>query len=659
MRPAPMRVDAFIQMEQRHAAAPPSRIPLGVEWTVVRLERLFAHRPSQGALLARAEKVLSFEANHAGLNDATLHRLLLEKKALFRLRRETEDDRIITMSLLREVAFRVTGMRPYREQIAGALGIFERAIVEMATGEGKTLTAALAAAAQSFRGKGCHVLTSNDYLAARDAETMAGFFDALHVSWGAITQDTPQAERRSAYARDITYLTSKEVVADFLRDRLALGALDDPTKALARTAYGRQLPLTVQRGLYCAIVDEADSVLCDGGATPLIISVPGKNAPDAAQYLAASALADTLRPVRDYRTNLDFREVQLTDSGRRLLAAHVRAQRWARPGRAEELLVQALEAREFFHESVQYIVRDGKVVIVDEPTGRIMPDHEWRDGLHQAVSAKEGLEVAPPKVTSAQSTFQDFFRRYPVMGGMTGTGWEARREFLQFYDLHVVKIPTHRPVLRRVTRRVLYPDEAAKVRDIARIVAERQQAGQPVLIGTASIEASARVAAALTAAGVPHEILNAVHHSREAAIISGAGQLGAVTVATNMAGRGTDIKLGPGVRERGGLLVILTERYTSARVDRQLHGRSGRQGDPGAVIECIALSDTLLKTRPRWVKGLLRLCYAVPGVGGRIAFALVSLLQGLTTRDEAKQRRRMVKSNRQFVDMISYKGREN
>lgn len=645
--------DIQILEQKTLTTAKPTPIPLGASWLLAYIEGLFRRRPRQKKLFAQAEHVMALEAQYAPMTDVALAQEVTRVKTVFRLTRDTAADVTTALALVRETAFRVTGMRPYKTQIAGALGIFAHCIVEMATGEGKTLTAALAASIIAFRGRGCHVLTSNDYLAARDAATMMPLFTALGLRCTAITQGMTPEARRCAYAEDITYATSKEVVADYLRDQLALGICHNPTKMFTRALCHKALPITMQRGLYCAVVDEADSVLCDGGSTPLIISTPDPDAPEVAQYQAASDMAKNMRRGLEYQANMVFREIKLTPFGRQHLSRCLDKTPWAKLGRAAELLMQALEAREFFHESIQYVIHEGKVVLVDEPTGRIMPDHEWRDGLHQAVSAKEGLEIIPPKATSAQSTFQDFFRRYSIMGGMTGTAWEARGELYQFYNLHVVKIPTHRPLRRVLSGRALHEDVNAKITHIVHIVTERQAKGQPVLVGTSSIEASETVASALVGAGVPHATLNATHHAKEADIVAEAGQWGKVTVATNMAGRGTDITLSPQTREVGGLLVILTERYTSRRVDRQLHGRSGRQGDVGEVMEIIALSDILFNNHPL-CRNLLTLLKNIPLVGQRLAFWVVGVLQWCRSRKETIVRRRMVKANQQFARMISY-----
>ncbi len=655
--------DGFAYDQLFAERARPRRVPLGWDWAVARFELLFARRPRASHMLAQADRALALEAGLAALPDEELYRRMEECRVIFRLGREKKDDLTLAVALVREAAFRVRRERPYREQVAGALGILRHCIVEMATGEGKTLTAALAAVIAAWRGKGCHVVTSNDYLAARDAESMAPFFRACFLTSASVTQGSTPEERKAAYACDITYLTSKEVTADFLRDQMALGRVNTHARALARSLAGESPPRLVQRGLACAIVDEADSVLCDGGSTPLIISVPRDNAPSVEQYLAASDIASAMRPGRDYRVNRKFREASLTDPGRKKVLETLRntAKPWARRTRALELVLQAVEAREFFEPAVHYVVRDNKVVIVDEATGRIMPDHEWRDGTHQAVSAKEGVEVAPPRATSAQSTFQDFFLRYRVLGGMTGTAWEARKEFLQFYRLFVARIPTHRPCVRRRSYRAFHATMEAKIRDIADQAAREHARGRAVLVGTKSIGASDTISAALAGRGIVHEVLNAVQHEREAEIVALAGQPFAVTVATNMAGRGTDIKLAPAVRDLGGLHVILTEMHSSVRVDRQLHGRCGRQGDPGTTADIICLEDDLFVTIPAWVRrllGALLKTRAIAPPARALAWRIARLCQTLGDRRAFLMRKQMVQSNRYFADMISYSGKQ-
>ncbi len=634
----------------------PRRVPLGWDWFVVRCELLLEKKPKTSLLLHQAQEVLALEEDIVALSFAELQAEIEHMRSLFRLGKEHIHDLIRSMALIREMAFRIRKERPYATQIAGALGILQNCIVEMATGEGKTLTAALAAVVAGWRGKGCHVVTSNDYLAARDAETMHAFFKACLLQSASVTQNDDTVARKKAYLCDITYLTSKEAAADFLRDQIILGKNASFERVLARSLTGKSLPNLVQRGLSYAIIDEADSVLCDGGSTPLIISVPRDNAPRVEQYMAASTLADAMLAGRDYKINKLFREITLTDLGKKsvmqsLLPPHT----WAKRSRAIELVMQALEAREFFKNAVHYVLHEEKVVIVDEGTGRIMPDHEWRDGLHQAVSAKEGVEVVPPRSTSAQTTFQDFFLRYEVLGGMTGTAWEARKEFLHFYRMGVVRIPTHKPCQRAQSYRAFHHTEASKIADIVRNVQEEHSKGRAVLVGTKSIKSSEKISEALTQHGIEHEVLNALQHEKEADIIARAGYPNAVTVATNMAGRGTDIKLIADVREKGGLHVVLTEMHSSARIDRQLYGRSARQGDPGSYADIICLEDDLFFTIPSWSTRLLRAFLSLQLQF--IPWKIAKFCQYLGDIRALRMRKSMIKSNHQFADMISYSGK--
>ncbi len=566
------------------------------------------------------------------------------------------------MALVREMAFRVRKEKPYKTQIAGALGILQNCIVEMATGEGKTLTVAIASVIAAWRGKGCHVVTSNDYLASRDAEIMQEFYAACLLTSASVTQDDEPDARKRAYACDVTYLTSKEAAADFLRDQINLGQNNSYERVLARSLMGEGLPNLVQRGLSCAIVDEADSVLCDGGSTPLVISLPKDNAPRIEQYLAASKIADAMKAGKDFKINLQYREVTLTDVGKKnVLASILPPNAWAKRARAVELVTQALEAREFFKQDVHYVMHEEKVVIVDEGTGRIMPDHEWRDGLHQAVSAKEGVEVIPPRSTSTQITFQDFFLRYKTLGGITGTAWEARKEFLQFYRMSTVRIPTHKPCLRKRSNRAFYITEEEKILNIIQNVQNEYENGRAILVGTKSIKSSEKISEALTKLNVPHEVLNALQHEKEADIVAKAGHTKAVTVATNMAGRGTDIKLMPNVREKGGLHVILTEMHSSARIDRQLYGRSARQGDPGSFDDIISLEDDLFLALPRWQTKLLHSLLLVKKMQNYtepLLWLIAKFCQYLLDIKTFKMRKQMLKSSHQFNDMLSYSGKQ-
>ncbi len=556
--------------------------------------------PRRKRFLRRAESICALEKQFTDMSDASLGEKAREFRELFRRGRDEADDLERAFALIREVAFRQLGERPFLVQVAGALALEAGCVAEMATGEGKTLAATMPATVAGWRGRGCHIITVNDYLARRDAEWMGKIYRFCGLSVAHIEQDTKPPQRREAYRADITYCTNKEVTADFLRDRLALGRLRGlPEALLAKIAEGAGsgTDRLVQRGLNYAIVDEADSVLIDEAVTPLIISGNAPNPEQVEAFSHAAELAVQLQPAEHYRVNQRYREVELTTAGKDRLAelSEPLGGVWRGARRREELVVQALTAGEFYLNDKQYVVQDDKVVIVDEFTGRLMPDREWRDGLHQAVEAKERLEINPPKDTYARVSFQRFFRLYRKLAGMTGTAAEAWREFWQIYHLPVVVIPTNRPCIREVLPDNVFAAEQTKWRAVVDEIRCIHDTGRPVLVGTRSVRASERLSEMLAAEALEHQVLNAVRHAEEAQIVAGAGQAGRITVATNMAGRGTDIKLGRGVAELGGLHVLATERHEAGRIDRQLFGRSARQGDPGSAQAFVSLEDELTR----------------------------------------------------------------
>ncbi|HUW56622.1 MAG TPA: prepilin peptidase, partial [Planctomycetota bacterium] len=487
-------------------------------------------------------------------------------------------------------------------------------VVEMATGEGKTLAATMPATVAGWRGDGCHIITVNDYLARRDAEWMGKIYRFCGLKVAHIEQGMGLSDRRAGYQADVTYCTNKEVTADFLRDRLALGRLRGlPSALLAKIAEGRTSSVgrLVQRELSYAIVDEADSVLIDEAVTPLIISGDAPNPEQVRAFRQASDIAGTLEEGRDYRVDHRYREVNLTPKGEARIAGLSDGMGgvWSGARRREELVTQALTARVFYLLEKQYVVDDGDVVIVDEFTGRLMPDRTWRDGLHQAVEAKELLEVKPPKDTYARISFQRFFRLYGRLAGMTGTAVEGRREFWQIYHRPVVVIPTNRPCVRTVLPDRVFATEDAKWKALVGYIRHVHDSGRPMLVGTRSVRASEHLSRLLDAETLEHVVLNAVRHAEEAQIVAGAGKQGRITVATNMAGRGTDIRLGSGVAESGGLHVIATERHEAGRIDRQLFGRSARQGDPGSAEAFVSLEDELVRRHAPHLSAALRRRY--------------------------------------------------
>ncbi|MCY0879220.1 MAG: preprotein translocase subunit SecA [Firmicutes bacterium] len=479
---------------------------------------------------------------------------------------------------VREASKRVLGMRHFDVQLIGGMVLHDGRIAEMKTGEGKTLVATLAAYLNALPGKGVHVVTVNDYLARRDAQWMGKIYEFLGMTVGLIQHDMEAPERRQAYAADITYGTNNEFGFDYLRDNMVL-SLDE----------------MVQRGLYYAIVDEVDSILIDEARTPLIISGQADRSTDL--YYTFARIARNLKEGRDYTVDEKLKAVAPTEAGiakvERMLGvsnlyddAHMDYAHY---------LNGALRAKALMKRDRDYVVKDGEVIIVDEFTGRLMFGRRYSDGLHQAIEAKEGVKIEDETQTLATITFQNYFRMYEKLAGMTGTAATEEEEFRKIYGLDVIVVPTHRPMIRKDYPDVVYKTEAAKFRAVVREIEELYKMGRPVLVGTVSIEKSERLSQMLKERNIPHNVLNAKFHEQEAEIIAKAGQRGAVTIATNMAGRGTDIVLGEGVAEMGGLHIIGTERHESRRIDNQLRGRAGRQGDPGSSRFYLSLEDDLLR----------------------------------------------------------------
>jgi preprotein translocase subunit SecA len=562
-----------------------------------------------------------------------------------------------------EVAERTLGLRPYPVQVMGALALYRGFLAEMATGEGKSLTACLPAALAAWTGRPCHFVTVNDYLAERDAVEMRPFYAFCGVSVGSVTGQMDPRERRLNYEKGVVYTTLKELVADFLRDRLILGALHQPSRRLLRQLLQprlREIEGVVLRGLDTAIVDEADSVLIDEAVTPLIISRARENKPLIEACRAAYKIAESLRSGVDFQKNLRYREINLTKEG--LLKVEQNARLlpgiWRGTSRRSELVQQALTAREFYKLGKQYVVQDGKVAIVDEFTGRLMPNRTWRDGLHQAVEAKEGLEVNNPSETLARLSFQRFFRLFRRLSGMTGTAKEAAGELWHIYKLPFLTIPTNRPCIRKMLPDSVCATGEEKWPAIAGEVEKWHKTGRPVLVGTRSVRASEKLAEMLTARGLAFNLLNAVRHQEEARIVAAAGERDRITIATNMAGRGTDIKLGRGVAETGGLHVIASERHESGRIDRQLFGRCARQGDPGSAQAFICVEDELIQ---RFVPAPMRKRLAsalksrTPGTG-RLAKAALSHAQRAAQRLAFRQRKNVLKMDTWLEEALSFSG---
>ena len=577
---------------------------LGPAW----LNRMQSYAvPTHAGRLARyavlAEKVNALEPVLEPESDAQLK----ARSETLRLKARQGDSLngllVEAFALVREAAKRTVKQRHYDVQLIGGVAIHSRSIAEMETGEGKTLVATLPAYLNALQGKGVHIVTVNDYLAQRDAEWNAPIYQLLGLTVGCIQTGMSDGARRAAYACDITYGTSKEFGFDFLRDelkRLQLG--DTHRKSFEQAFLGRGVhqegETPVQRTHHYAIVDEADSILIDEARTPLIIGA--NNQPtqeEAAAYYGADQLAATLIRAKDFKYDPAERKAELNSAGRRkvqAVAGHSAFVTLTVDG-LYEYVERALRAQIAYLRDRDYVVVDGEIVIVDEFTGRMMPGRQWQDGLHQSIQAKERLEVTLETITAARVTVQDFFLRYKKLSGMTGTASSDARELRKIYKVGVFKVPTNRRGCRVWVPDRVFSTEDEKFQAVADQIVEWNKKGLPVLIGTRSIEKSEKLSALLNAAQIEHQILNAKNHEIEAQIIAQAGQAGKVTVATNMAGRGTDIKLGEGIAGAGGLHVIGTERHESRRIDRQLAGRSARQGDPGFCEFFVSLEDEIIE----------------------------------------------------------------
>jgi preprotein translocase subunit SecA len=554
-----------------------------------------------GEFLAKAQEIDREEGRWRQLADKELRGRIAELRECFRRQSKGYEKRLPeALGIIREAASRCVGLRPYMVQLAGALAMYHGYVAEMATGEGKTLTAALAAVIHGWTGLPCHIITVNDYLAGRDANWMGPLYRFCEVSVGCVTGEMPPEARREGYHQEVTYTTNKEVVADFLRDRLWLGNFQNTGRRQISALLGHKQALErglVMRGIHSAIVDEADSILIDEAVTPLIISraIPNEIFTEACQV--AFELASDLHRETDYRVNDKYKEIELAPGLKDRLASRISGSRAQYRGVSGhlELVHQALTAREFFHRDNQYVIQDDRVVIVDEFTGRQMPQRFWHAGLHQFIEAKENLPMTSPTETLARLSFQRFYRFFRLLSGMTGTAREAVPELWDIYHLSVVTVPENRPCIRKQYPTLAFADRQSKWQAIVEEIRQIHGTGRPILVGTRSVEASEMLSRRLDDVGVRHRVLNAVRHREEAAIVALAGEPAAVTIATNMAGRGTDIRLDKGVVGLGGLHVMATEGHESQRIDRQLFGRCARQGDPGSARLFVSMEDEIVQ----------------------------------------------------------------
>jgi preprotein translocase subunit SecA len=567
-----------------------------------------------------------------------------------------------SFALIRELSGRSLGMRHHKCQLQGGWILLNGMVAEMQTGEGKTLTATLAAGTAALAGVPTHVVTVNDYLAERDAQTMQPVYRQLGLSVGTVISGMDLGARQQAYRYDITYCTNKELVFDYLKDRITLGNRTGELRLQAENLYGQgsRAHRLLLRGLCYAIVDEADSVMIDEARTPLIISGPVESDDEQQMIHQVLELSQLMQEDVHYKASTTERKLSLTEAGKTYLRelAEPLGGLWQGTIRREELITQALTARFLFHRDEHYLVQDGKIVIIDEYTGRLMPDRSWSRGIHQLIEAKEGCELTVPREPLARISYQRFFRRYLHTAGMTGTASEVSRELWSVYKLRVVRVPTHRPALRKTIQDKVYATEQEKWQALVDTVKKISETGRPVLIGTRTLAASESLSERLNDAGISHRVLNARQDAEEASIIAGAGERGRITIATNMAGRGTDIVLGDGVNERGGLHVILTERHEARRIDRQLIGRCARQGDQGSSEAILSWQDALLEVQQHSVlAGLVGHAWLLNFfVGQWLARMVLRSAQRKVERAHYKMRMELLKADRQLGDLLSFSG---
>ncbi len=624
------------------------------------LARLWYRRPFQQGDFVRSVGRIGGRLD--GVSEARLALALDSLRSALALQGLTDTVVAHAFALIREVAQRTLGMAHYDVQLDAGWAMVNGMLAEMETGEGKTLAATLPAATAALAGIPVHVISVNDYLVQRDADAMRPIYEALGLSVGTVTERLAGWEaRREAYACDITYVTGKQVAFDYLKDGLIRQRQKGPLALPIARLRGEQAPQRLLlRGLCFAVVDEADSILIDEARTPLILSGPAGTGDHSGAYQQAVRLARALEEGVDFLPHAKAQRIEFTESGSKRLAelAEPLEGFWSGPNRREEWVEKALRALHIFVRDRHYLVRDGNVEIIDQPTGRAAPDRSWERGLHQLIEIKEGCELSPERETLARISYQQFFRRYLRLSGMTGTAREVARELWSVYRLNPLAIPTRLPVVRHSHGTRVFATSAGKWHAVVERACELQQQGRPVLVGSGSLEASEHLAALLTERGLPHRVLNARQDSQEAAIVAEAGRRGRITVATNMAGRGTDIRLGDGVADSGGLYVIATQRGEARRIDRQLFGRCGRQGAPGSYEEMLSLEDTPVELfYPAGIRRFLGERAGSSGfLGGWLAKLLTRAPQWAEERRYTRVRRGLMDSEEYLGDLLAFSG---
>jgi preprotein translocase subunit SecA len=650
---------------ERHEQEPPWLDRVAIDaWhhLVVPLVRMSGLRQRRARALVAAVEGLAAEV--AALTDEELRTQARRLRPVLRRDGFKFEPVARAFALVREASTRVLGLRHYDTQLMAGWFLLHGSLVEMATGEGKTIAATLPVVTAALAGLPVHVVTVNDYLASRDAATLAPLYEYFGLSVRAVVNGLEKHLRRAAYACDVTYISNKELAFDYLRDRAALGDRASRLHLALESLRddGARSDSTVLRGLAFCIVDEADSVFIDEARTPLILSTSTGGATSSATCEAALRFAATLQARKHFDLERGHRRVHLTTAGQDAVEDVLLQDESAdfeSAREADEMVERALAALHLYLRDQHYVVVEGKVQIVDESTGRVMPDRAWERGLHQMIEAKEGVALTGTRETLARITYQRLFRRYLRLAGMTGTAMEVAPEIGRTYGLEVVRVPLHRPSRRTTRRARCCADRASKwhavVESIERVARGEQR---PVLVGTRTVKASEELSALLAARGIEHVVLNAKQDREEAAIVARAGEAGRVTVATNMAGRGTDIALGEGVADRGGLHVILTEYHDSRRVDRQLFGRSARQGEPGSGEAIVAIDDDLFVTElPQLARWLSRPGHGGKGVGSLWLALLRRFAQANAEARSRDARVQNLQQDRHYAQLLAFAGR--
>jgi preprotein translocase subunit SecA len=648
----------------------PERQEPKIEWT----DRLVASATGMFASLLRSpasrfEWIIDRVNGHAPAIRTLSNEKILERSRNLgqQLRSKGYKDDLVAQvfALVREVSERMIGMRHFDVQLIGGLVLLNGMVAEMETGEGKTLAATLPACTAALAGVPTHIITVNDYLASRDSSWMGPIYKAMGLTVGTIIHGMNPEAKRAAYRCDITYCTNKEVTFDYLRDRIVLRDRPGPIRLQVERLYGERSRINhlLLRGLHFGIVDEADSILIDEARTPLIISSQEDGYDEGIVFHQALDIARELVQGEDFLLTVSERSLELTEKGKDRIDEFPWPDGIPRINRQqrEELVHQALVALYLFSLDKEYLIKDGKVQIIDEYTGRLMADRSWERGLHQLIEVKENCEVTRRKETVARISYQRFFRRYLRLAGMTGTAREVAGELWSIYRLRVVSIPPNRPLHRTCLPDRIYTTAGRRWGAVVKTISEMNREGRPVLVGTRSVAASEQLSTLLFEAGLPHRILNARQDREEAEIIGQAGERAQITVATNMAGRGTDIRLAPGIAELGGLRVIATERHDAKRIDRQLFGRCGRQGDPGSSEAIISLDDELITVyTKKFLQWFARMIMKVPGGLSRrsIGRILFNRAQRKAERLHARMRRDLLKMDEQWGDALAFSGRQ-